>query len=283
MILRKTAVLFAALAMILGAVAEAQMGPGRPRPPFPMPLPPLSPGPGPSPGPLPPPNQGGQRITRSIFVNRYVMNEALALRELAGLGWEFNDAILDSVQIDLRSRGDFGGLVELVLNNVVEDSVFNPQASGVLRPRGFARLGSDFYGLRLVVHDPLFIERISVTVREGGAWPGPQPSPQLNVPVQINAQMRGNSRIDLAGFVNLAPYRGYRIEAVTVEALASWNNALLDVVMNGFQQGTMVFDRSNAVSRLALRGAVIGAGAENLIFLGRGDLFVKSATLHLSR
>lgn len=277
--IRKTTLLLAAF-VFFGSIAGAQIRPGpRPQPP---PYPGPGPHPGPHPGPMPPPNQGGQLVTRSIFVNRFVMNESLSLRQLAGLDWNFDDASLDSVRIEMRGRPNSSVLVELIANNRVEDSVYNPQGSGTLLPRGQVILGRDQNSLRLNVRNQIFIDRITVTVRDRGNH-GPVNPGSFDVSVNVNRSMYNNERLDIGQYVNLAQYRGYRIQAVQVEAMASYQVALADLLINSFNRGTVQFDHRGSRQSIALTGAVLGSGAESLILQTRGELVLRTITLRLSR
>jgi hypothetical protein len=117
-------------------------------------------------------------------------------------------------------------------------------------------------------------------------YPPPRPDPgSFSVPVYVNRQMYGNDRLDIFQYINAYQYRGYRLVAIDFTASASYNTALIDVLINGFQTGPTV-NLSPYVQnfRVFPNGAIyIGQGADSIVLYTRGDLFVQQVVLQLSR
>lgn len=234
------------------------------------------------------PNYGRQE-QKVIYLNRRVVNENISLTQLAGIGANYRGYTLDSVVVNLRST-DYNVNVALLADGREEDRLYSPQGSVQLRPRYRAVIGDDIRNLDLQIYGGVtFVDSIVVNLidngRPGRPGPGrPLPGRGVDVPVYVSRRLIGNDRLDIGQYVNLNAYRGYRIQEVVIDATPVYNTALLDLLINGFQQGqTLQLDRYNSRQSVRPQNAVIGQGADSLVLYTRGDLDVRGITLRLSR
>ena len=296
MTLQNTVLLaFSALTLVATSV-DAQVRPGPSRPPIPSPHQP------PAVTPLPPvpsrPGQGGggqhQAGTEQKVVNLYrrVTNETLALRQLANIGANYNGMRVQSIVVLVRNSGPQADMSFLV-NNQMQSSFRSPRGQVQFTPYGQAILGQDIQGLQLQVRGNIEIDQIIVNVQRQGNQPRPPvPTPQpppppvraVEVPVYLNQRHYGNSRVDVSRMVDMQRYRDYRIEEIVIDATPSYNTALMEVLINSFQQGpTLQFDVRYRQHRVYPMNAVIGRGADSIILQTRGDILVHQVTLRLVR
>lgn len=292
--------------LLVGLTAEADfavtpLNPGGVVPGPTRPLPPPSPGPG-HPGNPGHPGQGG-RFQKEIYLGRYITNEALPLRQLAGLGREFEGYNVESVRVETRPAGYYANL-ELVVNGRVEASSSSNGSNVTLRPRGYSPLGRDVQSLRLRVQGTAYIDRIVIVLASNGGgypgpgpgpgprppypppYPGPQPQPNVvSLPIHLNVRAYGDQRIDLAGYVNLSGYRGYRLQAIEVRGQAVYNNALVDLLTNGYYAGQVElnFRGQNGGVVYPQHRVIIGQGGDQVSLLVRGEAVIQTVILHLQR
>lgn len=280
--------------MLIGLNAEAQFGIG--------PLPPPGGGgvvPGPA-RPVPPPPPGhpghGYRESKVIHLNRYITNETLPLRQLAGLGGQYQGYSVESVQVQSRPTG-YRAHFDLLLNGRVEASAPAGGPQVMLRPRGPTQLGWDVQALRLRVQGTAFVDRIVITVvQDSRPGPGPGPRPpvpprpptppphpgEIVVPLQVNYPVYGNGHIELGHYVNVQAYRGYQVMSVEVQGRPSYNNVLVDFLVNGYPAGSAALDRySNRVMIRPHRHTVIGF--DHLALQVRGEGSIHTVLLRLRR
>lgn len=255
--------------------------PGRPLPPRPEPGRPVPPRPVP-PRPVPPSPYPPQPsvITRTIFIGRNVVNEVLPLRQLAGIGSEFQGYELESVRMNVLG-GAYGTVAELLINNQVEDSLVNPMGSVYLRPRYSRTIGYDSQSLRLRVAGQLNVDRIDITLRETYQ---PGPGADVSLPIQLQRRMFNGDRVDVSSYVDLWNYQGYRIQAIEIDGQAYYNNGtMIDVLANSFLVGSVMLDPYSSSVLYPTNSLVIGRNADSLVLIARGDALIRSVTLHLTR
>lgn len=294
----KSSILFTFAAITLTAVtAGAYIVPGNPHRPGPAPIPfpdrPDYPGrPGFPPPPPPPghddfgpgPGYGGRQERKIVYLNRRISNETLALRQLAGIGENYRGYKVDSVVVEVRRSGPRAEL-SLLVDGRLEESAFSPQGYLQLRPRFGAVIGQDIRALQLEVRGHAEVGAITINLIEGNSYGRPErPQMSTDIPVPVNRRMWGNDRLDLTQFVDLYRYRGFRIEEIVIDATPAYNNALLDVLINSFNQvPTLQIDRSRTRHIVRPMNAVIGSGADSIVFVSRGELDIRGVTLRLQR
>lgn len=294
MTLQNTVLLaFSALTLVATSV-DAQIRPGPSRPPIPSPQQPPAVTPLPSVPSRPGQGGGGQHQIgneqKVVNVYRRVNNETLALRQLANIGANYNGARVQSILVFVRNSGPQSQLSFLV-NNQAQSSFRAPRGQVHFAPYGQAILGRDIQGLQVQVQGNIEIDQIIVNLQRQGNQPRPPvPTPQpppvraVEVPVYLNQRHYGNSRVDVSRMVDMYRYRDYRIEEIVIDATPSYNTALMDVLINSFQQGpTLQFDVRYRQHRVRPMNAVIGRGADNIVLQTRGDILVHQVTLRLVR
>lgn len=245
--------------------------------------------------PLPPDDFGngggrpgsGRQEQKIIYLSRSVVNETLHLRQLAGIGPNYNGYTVESVVIDLRGSG-YNSSLSLIADGRVEDTAYSPQGRVALHPRFRAILGQDIRTLQLDVRGLADIQSITVNLRDNSGYERPdrpdRPGRGIDVPLYVNRRMYGNDRMDLTQYIDMYRYRGYRIQEIVIQATPVYNTALLDLLINGFNQGqTLQIDRYNSVHTIRPYNAILGQGADSIVFYTRGDLDIQGVTLRLSR
>lgn len=250
----------------------------------------FGPGPGPHPG-YGGPGRGGWTEQKSVTIQRRVVNEELALRQLIGLGPNFEGYIVESVVVDVLG-GDPRGQMNLMINGYSEDLSVAPRGFVTLFPRRGLELGRDINTLRLRVHGWMDIRSITVNLRQGrgggghGGGGGVRPPDvrEIVVPVNVYQSLYGGARIDVAQYINLAQYRGMRIQAIDVEASARFQGTALDVFINGYIQNTLSISPYQQIHTIFPAGnAVIGYGADSIMLGARGELQIQRVFLRLMR
>lgn len=275
----KNSVLIAFAAITLASLtAGAYIVPGGPRP-------------GPNPPPFPGDDFGGGRNGRQeqkiIYLSRRVSNETLQLRQLANIGENYRGYTVESVVIDVRRSGPRAELA-LLADGRMEQTANSPQGLVQLRPRFRAVLGEDIRTLQLEVSGNAEIGSITINLIDGDRYDRPdrpdRPGRGIAVPLQVSRRMYGNDRLDLTQYIDMYRYRGYRIEALEIEATPVYNTALMDLIINGFNQGqTLQIDRFGYRQTIRPQNAVLGMGADSIVLYTRGDLDIQRVTLRLSR
>lgn len=276
--------------MLVGVTAEADFA-----------VTPLDPG-GYVPGPVQPmpPHPGqpgnGPRIQKVVHLGRYVTNDTLPLRQLAGLGREFQGYEVEAVRVATRPAGYYSNFELLVDGRIVASAATNG-ANVALRPFGPTQLGWDVQSLRLRVQGTAYIDQIVVVLSAPGAvYPGPGPGPvpprpqpgpsQVTLPIHLNLQTSGgNDRIDLGRYVNLSRYPGYRVQSIQIGGQPVHNNALVDVLLNGYPVGGVVLDfRGLGGTVHPNRPVVLGFyGGDQLSLMVRGQAVLTTVVLRLHR
>ncbi|KYG66511.1 hypothetical protein AZI86_05550 [Bdellovibrio bacteriovorus] len=256
----------------------------------PAPIPSFPGNPAPGPGYPAPGNPGpgyGRQESRNIFIGQRVGNTDLPLRQLGRIGDDYRGYSVESVVVELRGY-DQSTQISLVTDGRQGDTIYNPQGRILLRPRFGDVIGRDFTNLILSVRGVVDIGNITVNlVDRGGGYnpnPGPGPGYPEMINISINRRMMGISRLELAPYIDMYRYRGYRIESVDVEAQAAFNNALLDLLINGYNQGqTMSVDRFRRLVSFRPYNATIGYGGDSIAINTRGDVDIFRVTIRLVR
>lgn len=280
----KSSLLVAFSAITLtAAIAEAYIVPGRG--PAPIPRPDVGPE-FPFPGQDDFGNGSGRLDQRIIYVGRRVSNETLELRQLAGIGESYRGYEVESVEVEINRSGPRAE-ISLLTDGRVDETSYSPQGSILLRPRYRAKIGEDIRTLQLLVRGNADIASIRISLREGDRIGRPdrpgRPDRGIDVPLHVSRRMYGNDRLDLSQYLDAQRYRGYRIQQIVIEATPAYNTALIDVLINGFNQGqTLQVDRYNTRQTVVPQNAVIGYGADSIVLYTRGDLDIHRVTLRLS-
>ncbi len=236
------------------------------------------------------PDQGAH-FQKEARVHRLIRGEVLNLRRLADIDMNFRDFRVQSVSVQMRPSRYGNANLQLLVRNRVEDerSVYNENYI-VLYPRGFSELGTDTNSLRLRVNGEIYIDRIIVDlVRDGypgggGHQPNPPAYGEQIVQLPLPGYMAPSSRLDLTPYIDVNRYRGMTLVGVEITANARHNAALLDVLVNSFNEGTLTLNRYSSAQRVNLRQRlVLGSSFGSLVLLPRGDSNIRSVRLILRR
>lgn len=254
----------------------------------------------------------GHTEVKSIYLGRSVRNEVLNLRKLAGLGIHYRGYEVVSVRARTRPDSPYTTTVQLLADGRNVATQVNPGKRINLVPTQRLVLGSSVRELEMYISGSTYIEEIVIEIRETGGQQPPQYPDYPNYPGQphepppypgqpgnpghnpgyadqrvelyINRTTYSNDRIDLGNYFSMHQYRGYRIEQVLVTASAQHNVALADLLVNGFNAGTLQFDRYSSQQSLYLHNRPdIGGAASSLVLYTRGNMTVQRVTLVLSR
>lgn len=264
--------------LMSAVVAEAFLTPGiRPGPVRPDPR-------GPDYGPIPP--GYGHVDSRTLYLNRRVVNEELALRQLMGLDESYRGYEVQQVLVNVQSSGPRSGL-SLVVNGMIEERVMAPLGTVALEPRRDRILGQEIQTLRLRVDGQMHIDTVTVVLVDArGNRPDRPERPGREQVVEINAYARlyGQGRLDLTPYIDMHRLYGMRIVAVEIEAQATGNAALMDLLINGRMEGrTMTVGGRERMHSVRPVQAIIGQTASSLVLSTRGNIEILGARLILSR
>lgn len=227
-----------------------------------------------------------QTVVRQAWINRSVRNERLPLRQLANIGRELLGYSVDSVQVYLRPARNTNARLELELNRRVEDSrsVWN-ETFIELRPRGWDNQINERDTVQLEVIGEVFIDRVVINLSGRNSYqPNPPNYGEIVVPLQLPAYYPPSGRIDLTPYIDLFRYRGMTLVGVEVTAMARYNAATLEVVINSFHQGTVSLSRYQTTQVVRPRQHfVLGQSLGNLMLEPRGDASLLGVRLILRR
>lgn len=256
--------------------------------PAPRPMPPR---PRPNPPPYPPQPPRETRYTKQADLARYFRDETLDLVYLARLDDRYDrGSRIEAVEVLLQGNGRAS--LALYADRQLVDSSTYLSRSVILSPRRPLTVGYDFRNLQLSVGGKLFIDRVIIhLVRDErprpypGPGPGPQPYPGDDLEVRIDQSFYGHSQLDLYRMLNLYQYRGLEISEIEVAAtsLSTREPASVELLVNGYSEGTSSVDQFNHYVHFMPRRAVIGSGADSILLDTRGDIQIESITVRFFR
>jgi hypothetical protein len=306
-------------------VAQAQFLPSdaAPLPGYHQPVPGGSNGPGSNdPNPYEPnpydPNpyepQPSQQEVRTVYIGRSVRNETLPLRQLAGLGNQYNGSEIISVTADTRPDSPGQTVVQLVADQRVVAVQGNPGYQINLFPNTRIVLGQNARAVNLVVMGSTQIGTLRITIQRAGQYPQPPPPPynpppgqnpppgtpyppypppynpppqqgSLRLDLNVYRLTNGNDRIDLSQYVDLSQYRGYAVQSVEVTGYAQFQTSFVTLLVNSFDMGQQLqFTYSPQTLSIYLpQRPIIGQGADSLVLYTQGNMTVQRVTLVLTR
>jgi hypothetical protein len=169
-------------------------------------------------------------------VQKRLMNVAADLRYLAGIDSRYSDYILESVVVDVRGSA-MGTSMDLVIDNRIEQTTMNPYGQMVFFPRNDMAIDRDIHQLLVGVRGVADVDRIQVNLRRLASRPNPPTPDRVTVPVYVNRRVVGSGFIDLRQFPEARRYDGYKIFSMEVDAQSIYQNAYLDLMVNGRMEG----------------------------------------------
>lgn len=243
--------------------------------------------------------------TKTVYLGRTVRNERLSLRQLTGIDSRYAGWTLVGVRARTTPNSPSTTIVQLVAGGRIVASQTNPGYQISLYPSARLVLGGNTQDVLLTVQGQTYIESLEVELRRDGGGHNPgyppnqpphfpppphqPPAPdypgygQERVELSIYRSTYGNDRIDLTQYIDTYRYHGRRIEQVIVKGYAQNNVALADLLINGFNAGTLQFDRYSTRQSVWLsQRPDIGGSAGSLVLYTRGNMVVETVILVLS-
>lgn len=229
-------------------------------------------------------------VTMSGFVGRDVFSESFELRNLIQAGFDLQDAIVENVTVDVRSR-DYSTQVQLIgSQGEVLDSQASYGGSLQLRTGYQSRLSNYGRGMQLRVTGRAYVGSVTVALRvnrrDGNCDNGPIWGPVVdNVSVYLGRQVYQYDRIDLSAYVDQYRYRGYVVEAVDIEASSASRQGHIYLLQNITQVG-QAFIGSPFIQNYTVflnQSAGIGYDSRGLVLEARGQMLLNKITLRLRR
>lgn len=245
--------------------------------------------------PYNPPNRpdngyGQQRETKYVYVGRSVYNESLPLRQLAGLGQQYQGWSVTHVRARTTPNSSTRTTVQLLADQRVVAQQINPGYQINLRPHHELILGNTVQRLHLYISGSTYIDTLEIEIVRGGNGgddggynpnPGNPGYPNQTIQLNIHASLGQQGHIDLNNYINQNQYRGRRIERIEVTALAQGNVSLVDVVVAGYNLGTLQFSNGFSQTQAVFvnQGAVIG---QHPLYLStRGYMVLDTVRIYL--
>lgn len=291
--------IFLALAAMtfVSTIANAYIVPGDRPPRYPGPGRPHEPRPPVDPSPYDPPTYPGeQEEIRTIIINRQVQFEQIPIDRMINLhamqGLELTMVEVETLRTDYRDQ------VALLINRQNVDQQNAREGFTELFPAQDRIVGFDLHELDLSIQGSMYIGRVILHFQPGvdggigrpddgiGRPDRPPYDRDLqNVFVPVNRTFFGIDRLDIGQYVSLRNFVGQRLEAIEVVADARFNNAIIDLMINGFQvgYGQSVGPQMQTIILYPGANQMIGRGADSILLLTRGDVTIHSLNLRISR
>lgn len=257
--------------------------PVRPLPPPPPPRP-LPPRPLPPPPPSNPGYPGYGSEVKRVYVSRNIYNETLALRQLGGIGQQYQGYEVTAVRVNLRPTYNTQTMLQLVSDGQVVATQYSSGYQADLYPQRLLVLDQTARTLQLAINGNVFVDSVDIELRRGsGGYYPPPPGYGQNIEINVYRSVYGNDRIDLTPHIDMIRYRGRVIEQVLVRASSRYNMGLISLLINGFNMGQAQF--SGGLTQVATyrlnQPMMIGQGADSLVLYTQGDLTVEGVTIVL--
>lgn len=230
------------------------------------------------------PGYGDRRI-ETVFVGRYLRNEYLDLmRNVAHLrGYR-----VEEVRVYIQRSREVNASIDLIVNRRPEDSARADVGYAVtLNPRSLLEIGRHLTSLDLYARGEMLIDRVDITLTSDGGGHRPPPyddGREVIVPLNLPSYFPPQTHLDLTPYIDLRRYRGYVVRGLELTAVARFNTASLDVMINSFSQGSVYLTTRQSTQVVRSRqNFVIGSSFGNLTLAPRGDSNIIRARLILSR
>ena len=259
----------------------------RPPPPEPRPNPRPDPYPQPNPEPVRPrpeppvrPNPGDHSQVLSIPIHRYVTNERLSISGLLNLDPYYRYEV-EAVIVDVRNS--YNSSLQLVVNGIVEDSVYAPTQLVTLYPRQLIDLNDPSLQMDLLVDGQSYISTISVRIRDSN---DNSDADQIRLPVLAGIDLYDGQTVDLLQSVDAYAYQGYRIIGIEISADAYYSTATLQLLADQYSVGDAVISGGpQTVTIYPRQELVMGQSFSSLMLTtsGSGVVNFGEVTLRLAR
>ena len=221
---------------------------------------------------------------RTLVVGRSVVNERLRLREMAGLGSAYRGWEVRSIRVQARAASTVRATVQLIADGRIIASQLHSGNTVYLAPQSRLVLDSTVRSLQLAINGALVVDQVLIELGRGQATPPPPNYGSRQVDISVYRNLFSNDRVDLGQLVDLRNYRGSRLVRVIVSARAQYNSSLVNLVVNGFNQGQVQFAGGYVQQQTILlnQNLIIGQGADSLVLYTAGNMTIERVTLELS-
>jgi hypothetical protein len=168
---------------------------------------------------------------REVVINRYMTNERLDL----GLYLERGISV-ESVEVWMNNSYNTYANLNLLVDGLVEDSRSGVNSLVTLLPRRPVFMDAYSRRLQLEVSGQIYVSRLVITYRRGGALPPPN-NGSFELSQFVNRQFVGLSSLDIGSLVSLHLYRGYRVMSVAIQGSSAAGHGRVEILANGLGQG----------------------------------------------
>lgn len=220
----------------------------------------------------PDPGYPGNPISNyEIRVGRQMINEYITLNSYLPRGMDVSRVTVYARTSSNRS------LVKLWVNNSVVDNQYGVAGANFLQLPYSVRVGSGDT-LYVEVDGAMFVDTIIVEGgRGGGGYYPPDQGRFIELRAFPNVYLQGNNLLDLARYVDLYSYRGYRVNSVLVRGYSDRGFGTVALLADGLASGEVTMPRQSTEQIFTLSGRnVIGRDLGSLQLQTRGSLTIES-------
>ncbi len=278
--MKKIPVTLALLAALFGSIVQPELANARTSIeldlnfPFPFPFPG---------GPGHRPDRPDRDLVYQNIRQQYRGENVLPLRQILNLGPEYRGQQIRAVILRAATAAGRGQAVVTVNGSPVTGTQIigtNMDTYRFQLPEWANELGREIQQLQLEIRGNFFVEGVGVKMgRNDGGFPG-RP---VRETIQINREFRGDQTLYLADYVNLAQYRGMRLQRVVLTASTRLGRG--DATFCNSVDCDTVQDVDTAIRSYAfrVRGDQVDRDARNWNMRLRGNFYVRSIQLEFVR
>lgn len=233
-----------------------------------------------------------QRETKYVYIGRSVYNESLPLRQLAGLGQQYQGWSVTNVRARTTPNSSTRTTVQLLADQRVVAQQVNPGYQINLYPQYEVILGSTAQRLQLFISGSTYIDTLEIDVVRGGnnggggypnnpGYPNQPGYPNELIQLNINASLGQQGLVDLNAYINQNQYRGRKIERIEVTARALGQTSKVDVIVAVYNAGTLQFTNGYSQTQTFFANQDATIGQQALCLAARGSIVIETVRIYL--
>ncbi len=230
------------------------------------------------------PDRPDRDLVYQTLRQEYRGQNVLPLRQILNLGPEYRGQEIRAVVLRAATAAGRGQAVVTVNGSPVTAAQTvgtNVDTYRFQLPEYANELGREIQQLQLEIRGNFFVEGVGVRMGrgDGGGFPG-RP---IRETIQINREFRGDQTLYLADYVNLAQYRGMRLERVVLSASTRFGRG--DATFCNSVDCDTAQDVDTVIRSYAfrVRGDQVDRDAEFWNMRLRGNFYVQSIQLEFVR